>query len=86
MQYRYQILWIADFVGFIFTDAWVTNSTVSVIMNATLSGKGVLLSSLTRVAPIIGSVIGIGRYWDISTVSVIGISIVLLTDYASMTS
>ena len=25
-----------------------------------------------RVAPIIGSVIGIGRYWDISTVSVIG--------------
>ena len=41
---------------------------------------------VTRVAPIIGSAIGIGRYWDISAVSVIGISIVLLTDYASMTS
>ena len=37
----------------------------------------------SRVAPIIGSVIGIGRYRDILTVSVIGISIVLLTDYAS---
>ena len=47
LQYRYQILWIADFVGFIFTDACVTNSTVTVLMNATLSGKGVLLSSLT---------------------------------------
>ena len=33
-----------------------------------------------------GSVMGIGQYWDISTVSVIGISIVLLTDYALMTS
>ena len=31
-----------------------------------------------RVAPIIGSVIGIGRYRDISTVSVIGTSIVSL--------
>ena len=37
------------------------------------------------VAPMIGSVIGIGRYPDISTVSVIGILIVLFTDYVSMT-
>ena len=36
-----------------------------------------------RVAPIIVSVIGIGQY---STVSVIGISIVLLSDYALLTS
>ena len=36
-----------------------------------------------RVALIIVSVIGIGQY---STVSVIGISIVLLSDYALMTS
>ena len=39
-----------------------------------------------RVAPIIGSVIGIDYYWDISTLSVIGILIFLLTNYASMTS
>ena len=41
---------------------------------------------VTRVAPIIGSAISIGQYWDISAVSVIGILIVLLTDYASMAS
>ena len=33
-------------ICFVFTDACVTNTTVSVLMNATLSGKGVLLSSV----------------------------------------
>ena len=33
-------------ICFTFTDACVTNSTVSVLMNAMLSGRGVLVSSL----------------------------------------
>ena len=51
-----------------------------------LSASHVWIEVLSRVASIIGSVIGIGRYWDISTLSVIGILIILLTDYASMMS
>ena len=40
------------------------------------------ISLLDRVALIIESVIGTGQYWDILNISVLGISIVLLTDYA----